>query len=236
MRIKSIEQQDLQSLQRLRSACVKERTALSNQLRGLIGEYGIIIAKGLSQVRVKVPEILEDAENNLSPQMRRWIHRSYLQLSRLDEEVTFYTHELEILSRQHEACKRLPALPGVGPIVAVAYVSHVGDGLAFKRGREVSASIGVIPRQHSSGDKARLFGITKKGNAELRSLLIHGARSVVRHAEGKNDALSQWINRLRAERGKNKVAVALANKLSRIAWAMIVNKTEYQPERLLQAA
>jgi len=228
--IKTIEQQDLQSLQRMRSACVKERTALSNQLRGLLGEYGIVINQGLSQVRARVPEILEDAENDLSPQMRRWILRGYRQLLKLDNEVVFYTRELEVISRQHEACQRLQALPGFGPIVAVAFVSHVGDGLAFKRGREASASIGLVPRQHSSGDKAKLFGITKKGNAVLRSLLIHGARSVVRHAEGKNDSLSLWINRIRAERGKNKAAVALANKLSRMGWAMIVNKTEYQPE------
>lgn len=228
--IKTIEQQDLQSLQRMRSASVKERTALGNRIRGLLGEYGIVIAKGLTQVRARVPEILEDAENDLTPAMRRWIHRSYQQLLDLDEEVAFYTQELDVTSKQHEVCKRLQALPAFGPIVAVAFVSHVGNGAAFKRGREVSASIGVVPRQHSSGDQARLFGITKKGNAVLRSLLIHGARSVVRHAEGKNDSLSQWINRIRAERGKNKAAVALANKISRIAWAMIVNKTEYQPK------
>jgi transposase len=233
--IKTIEQQDLQSLQRMRSARTKERTSLCNQIRGLLGEYGIIIPKGISQVRSQVPEILEDAENNLSSQMRYWIHRSYRQLLSADEEVAFYTRELEKISRENVDCQRLKSLPGFGPIVASAYVSHVGDGQAFKRGREVSASIGIVPRQHSSGDKAVLLSISKRGNSTLRSLMIHGARSVVRHAEGKDDPLSQWINRIKATRGKNKAAVALANKLARIAWAMIVNKTDYQPGMLAQA-
>lgn len=227
--IKTIEQQDLQSLQRLRSARTKERTALSNPLRGLLAEYGIVIPRGISQIRNRLPDILEDADYNISLRLRAWLHRGYQQLLRLDEDIQFYTTELEKISRENEDCQRLQALSGFGPIVSSAYVAHINDGKSFKRGRDVSASIGLVPRQHSSGDKAILLGITKRGNSTLRSLLIHGARSVVRHAANKDDALSRWINHIKMTRGTNKAAVALANKLSRIAWAMVINKTEYQP-------
>ena len=227
--IKTIEQQDLQSLHRFRAGCVKDRTALCNQIRGLIAEYGIVMSTGVNQLRNRLPEILEDAENELSFPMRAWLDRAYQRLLILDEELKYYTQELKTVSQQNETCQHLEKLPGFGPIVSSAFASHVGDGSAFKKGREVSASIGLVPRQHSSGDKSVLLGITKRGNRYLRSLLIHGARSVVRHARGKDDALSRWINRISATRGVNKAAVALANKLARIGWAMIVNNTEYKP-------
>lgn len=226
--IKTIEQQDAQSLHRLRSARTKERTALCNQMRGLLLEYGISIPRGVSQLRKQLPELLEDAENGLSLRIRPWLARGYKQLLELDSDLVFYTAELEKLSQQNEDCQRLQTLPGFGPIVANAFACHVGNGSSFKRGRDVSASIGLVPRQHSSGDKTVLSGITKRGNGFLRSLLIHGARSVVRHADKKDDALSRWINRIKATRGANKAAVALANKMARIGWAMIVNKTDFK--------
>lgn len=227
--IKTVEQQDLQSLHRLREGCVKERTALCNKLRGLLAEYGVVLPRGVNQLRTQLPDQLEDAENGLSDALRAWIHRSYQRILLLDEELDYYSRELKQMSQQSEQCRRLEALPGFGPIVASAFVSHISDGSQYQKGRDVSASIGLVPRQHSSGDKSTLLGITKRGNGYLRRLLIHGARSVVQYAQNKTDALSLWINRIVATRGKNKAAVALANKLARIGWAMIVNNAEYQP-------
>ena len=227
--IKTVEQQDLQALQRLRRARCKERTALCNQLRGLLGEYGIIIPRGVSPLRQQLPEILEDAENGLSLRIRPWLHQAYQQLCFLDVQLDYYTDVLKQISQQDDRCQRLQKIPGFGPILAAAFAAYVGDGKGFKRGRDVSASLGMVPRQHSSGDKPMLLGITKRGDKDLRCLCIHGARSVVRHAKGKDDPLSQWINRIKEKRGANKAAVALANKMARIGWAIIANHSEYRP-------
>lgn len=225
--IKSVQQQDIQVLQRLRRARSKERTALCNQLRGLLAEYGIIVSKGVNQLRKQLPEILEDGDNGLSMQIRPWLHQCYQQLLMLDEYLSYFTDEVKRHSQSDEGCQRLQKIPGFGPIVSSAFVAYVGDGSGFRRGREVSASLGVVPRQHSSGGKTVLLGISKRGDKDLRSLLIHGARSVVRHADKKDDTLSRWIRRIKAERGANKAAVALANKLARIGWAILANKSEY---------
>jgi transposase len=173
--------------------------------------------------------LLEDAENGLSEQFRSWLHQSYQRLVELDEHIEFYTRELEQVVGQDEGCRRLQAIPGYGPIVAGAFVSAVGDAAAFRRGRDVSAVLGLVPAQHSSGGKDRLLGISKRGDRHVRSLLVQGARSVVLRAAGKEDRLSRWINRIRQDRGTNKAVVALANKMARIGWAILRNGTEYQP-------
>lgn len=227
--VKSVEQQDIQALHRLRAQRIKERTALCNQLRALVAEYGLVMNKGVASVRRTVPELLEDAENGLSDLFRVLLRRGYDQLVEMDGHIDFYTRQIEQHSRQDDRCQRLQALPGFGPIVASVFASQVGDGKAFKRGRDVSAALGLVPRQHSSGGKEVLLGISKKGDGYLRSLLVHGARSVVLHAKAKDDKLSQWVNRLRERRGVNKTAVALANKLARMGWALLRNETEYCP-------
>lgn len=227
--VKTVEQQDIQALHRLRAQRVKERTALSNQLRALVAEYGIVMNKAVATVRRTLPEVLEDAENGLSEFIRALLKRGYDQLIEVDGHIDFYTRQVEQYSRQDERCKRLQALPGFGPIVASVFASAVGDGKSYRRGRDVSAALGLVPRQHSSGGKDVLLGISKKGDGYLRSLLVHGARSVVLHAQSKDDKLSQWINRLRERRGVNKTAVALANKLARMGWALLRNEAEYRP-------
>lgn len=227
--IKSVEQQNIQALHRLRAQRIKERTALCNQLRALVAEYGLVMNKGVASVRRTVPELLEDAENGLSDLFRVLLRRGHDQLVELDSHIDFYTGQIEAHSRQNDRCKRLQALPGFGPIVASVFASQVGDGKAFKRGRDVSAALGLVPRQHSSGGKEVLLGISKKGDGYLRSLLVHGARSVVLHAKAKDDKLSQWVNRLCERRGVNKTAVALANKLARMGWALLRNDSEYCP-------
>ena len=226
--IKTQAQQDVQALHRLRRHRVGERTALCNQVRGLIGEYGIVFPKGVNTLRRKLPELMEDAENGLSDVFRQYLVRVQQQLQELDTHIDFYTNLLQQESQQNEACQRLLTIPGFGPIVASAFYSIVGNGEAYRRGRDVSAALGLVPRQHSSGGKDRLLGISKRGDRYARSLLVHGARSVVIQAGKKDDRLSRWINKLKAERGFNKAVVALANKMARIGWAVIANKTVYQ--------
>jgi transposase len=227
--IKTVEEQDMQAIHRIRSQCTRDRTALSNSTRGFLGEYGIVFAKGVSTLRKKIPEILEDADNGLSLRFRNLLSRRYEQLVELEEHIAFYTKELELISQQDAACQRLQTIPGFGPIVASAFRSVIGDGRAYSRGRDVSASIGLVPRQYSSGGKNVLLGISKRGNKYLRKQLVHGARSVVLQAANKEDPLSCWVNRIREERGWNKAVVALANKMARIGWAVLRHNTYYQP-------
>lgn len=226
--IKTPQQQDIQALHRLRERRLRDRTALCNQVRGLLAEYGIVFPRGVNTLRKRIPEILEDGENGLSDFFRNMLSRSYQQLTQLDEHIDAYTQELEAYSRRDDACQRLKTIPGYGPIISSAFYSVVGNGEAYRRGRDVSASLGIVPRQHSSGGKDVLLGISKRGDRYLRSLLIHGARSVVIQAVNKEDALSRWINKIRATRGFNKAVVALANKLARIGWAILANNTVYQ--------
>lgn len=229
--IKTVEQQSVQALHRFRRAAVADRTALSNQVRGLLGEFGITFNTGISVLRSKLPEVLEDAENGLHPLFREALALKYAQLCELDTLVNELTDKLEQEARQHPEIKRLQSIPGFGAIVATAFYSVIGDGRGFNCGRDVSASLGLVPRQHSSGGKNTLLGISKRGDKYLRSLVVHGARSVVTHAHKKDDALSCWVTRLVERRGINKATVALANKLARIAWAVTVQGSHYQTKQ-----
>jgi transposase len=193
---------------------------LQGRLRGLLAEYGLILPKGVNSLRRRVPALLEEAENGLSDLFRRLMAQRYQQLRALDSQIDFYTREMEHHSQRSDACRRLQTMPGYGPIVVGVYHSVVGQGEAYRRGRDVSAALGLVPKQHSSGGKAVLLGISKRGDRYLRSLLVHGARSVVIQAAKKNDRLSCWINNIRAERGFNKAVVALANKMARLGWAV----------------
>jgi len=226
--IKTTAHQDIQALHRLRERCLGDRTALCNQLRGLLAEYGLVFPKGVTALRRRLPELLEDGENGLNDLFRQLLARGYQQLQELDGHIDFYTRELVHQSQQDDACQRLQTIPGFGPIVASVFHSVVGHGEAYRRGRDVSASVGLVPRQHSSGGKEVLLGISKRGDRYLRSLLIHGARSVVIQAKTKDDRLSRWINRVVSARGFNKAVVALANKMARIGWVILAKKTTYQ--------
>lgn len=228
--VKSVDQQDMQALHRLRSKSVRDRTGFCNCIRGLLGEYGIVFPKGISTLRRKILELLEDTDNRLSNRFRKLLSHSYNQLVELDANIDFYTEELQLLSQQDEACQRLQTVPGFGPIVASAFRSAIGDGSSYARARDASASLGLVPRQHSSGGKDNLLGISKRGDKYLRGLLIHGARAVVIRARGKDDRLSRWITRICQERGHNKAVVALANKMARIGLAILKNNTTYQPQ------
>lgn len=226
--IKNLEQQDMQLVHRVREMAVKQRTMLANQMRGLLAEYGVILAKGLSQVRKKFVLLLSDEKSELTERSKKIFHELYERFLSLDEEIKGFDKEIEALSRSDERCVRLMEIGGIGPITATYAVSSIGDGSAFKNGREFSAWIGLVPRQSSSGNKTRLLGISKRGDKYFRTMLIHGARSVVLSSTYKEDHLSQWINRRRTLGGSNKAAVALANKNARTIWAMISTGERYR--------
>lgn len=226
--MKSIEQQDLQSLHRIRSQLVARRTAQSNQIRGLLLEYGIAIAQGIRYVRTQVPALLEAADNGLSDLFRELLHELYQELVYLDDRVRSLEERLHRLCEHNEDCQRLRSIHGVGVLSATALVVAIGDIGAFGSGRELAAWMGLVPRQHSTGGRPTLMGISKRGDAYLRSLLIHGGRSVVRVAHKYQDHHHRWVSAVEHRRGKNIAAVAVANKNARIAWALLSNKTSYQ--------
>jgi transposase len=225
---KSVEQQDLQSLHRIRSMAVAHRTAQINQIRGFLMEYGITLPKGSRYVRCYLPVILEDNENVLTADMREFMAQLMDELIHLDKRIDWCQKRLEAISQQHEACKLLQTIPGVGPLTATALVAAVGDVSMFKNGRQMAAWIGLVPRQHSTGGKDLLLGISKRGDTYLRMLLIHGARAVLRFADKKDDKRNGWLAALKQRRGANIATVALANKNIRMAWAILTKGEKYQ--------
>lgn len=227
--IKSVEQQDEQMLHRMREQIVRDRTALANQIRSLLNERGFVLRRGIEALRQQVPEILETESPELTVMGRQLLSRQYQRLLELDGEVKWYEQQLRVQVKQDDVCRRLAELPGFGVVVSSAFKSWIGQGDQFKRGRDVSAALGLVPRQHTTGGKPRLGRITKRGDKSLRSKIIHGARAVVRCSDGKTDPLSQWINRLKSTKGMNKATVALANKLCRMAWVLVSRGERYQP-------
>jgi transposase len=233
--VKSVEQQDILALHRVRSGLVKERTAKVNQLRGLLGECGIVIGQGLAQVRKRLPEVLEDGENGLSSRARELFGDLHRQVLALDREVNEYGAKLQSLYQASALCRRMGQVPGIGPITATAMAASLGDGKAFESGRQVAAWLGLVPKQESSGGKPRLLGISKRGDVYLRTLLIHGARAVVKAAAGKRDARSRWINELVKRRNQNIAAVAVANKNARTLWVLLRRGEDYRAPGLVNA-
>ena len=227
--VKSAEQQDIQAVHRIRVGLVEQRTAKANQIRGLAAEYGLVAPKELGQLRTALPCWLEDAQNGLSDRFRQLLSGVWEDLRALDERVGELDREITVIAKSDPLAKRLQQLRGVGPVIATALVGALGNGEQFDRGRQMAAALGLTPRQHSSGGKERLLGISKRGDAYLRTLLIHGARSVIRTAKGKEDRLSRWVVALAARSHPNVAAAALANKTARMAWAMMRKGTDYQP-------
>lgn len=226
--VKDEEQQAMLALHRARQGFVKARTAQANQLRGLLAEYGIVLPQGINAIGRRLPEILEDGENELPVMFRQLLHRLYEHLKMLDQQVDGLEAEIHAWHRQNEASRRLAEIPGIGPITATALVASVGDAKNFANGRQLAAWLGLVPRQHSSGGKPTLLGISKRGDAYLRTLLIHGARAVARAAEARENA-DHRLQRLLERRHKNIVAVAWANRNARIVWALLAHGRAYQP-------
>ena len=228
--VKSAPQQDGQALHRIRFQLIKWRTALANEIRGLLGEYGIVIAKGIAPLRRELPLILDDdGANQWSGLFREMLGEMAERLKLLDQRIQRYDSEGGTLFGQDERCRRLAKVEGVGPLVATAPVAAVGNAHEFKNGRELSAWLGLVPRQHSSGGRNVLLGISKRGDRYLRTLLIHGARSAIRVVERRRDPRSLAISRLKARRGSNVAAVALANHNARVLWALLTKGEDYRP-------
>lgn len=223
--IKTPEQQALLALHRARQGLVRARTAQGNQIRGLLGELGCVIPKGRRHLEQQIPAILEDAENGLSGMSRELFARLLEHLRHLDAQVLALEAQIKAWHREDAASQRLEEVPGIGPLTASALVASIGDARNFKNGRQLSAWLGLVPRQHSSGGKAKLLGISKRGDVYLRTLLIHGARSSLRFAKP-----SHWGAQLAQRRSKNLAAVALANKNARIVWALLAHGRAFNPD------
>ncbi|HYQ90813.1 MAG TPA: IS110 family transposase [Candidatus Competibacteraceae bacterium] len=234
--IKTGEQQAVLSLHRAREGFVKARTAQANQIRGLLAEYGIIIPQGIDHIAKRLPEILEDGENELPGVFRQLLQRLGGHLKELDRQVSELDAQIQRWHRENAASRRLAEIPGIGPITASALVASIGDAKGFENGRQLAAWLGLVPRQHSTGGKQTLLGISKRGDGYLRTLLIHGARAVIRVSAHKVGPADSWLTRLVGRRNKNVAAVALANKNARIVWALLAHNREYQPDPVLAIA
>jgi transposase len=228
--IKSIEQQAILSVHRVRQGFVKARTAQANQIRGLLGEFGLVIPQGIINVTKRVPELLEDASNELPVPFRHLIERLTQHLKELDRQVKEFEKEIIAWHRGSELSRKLEDIPGIGPLAASALVASIADPHSFDNGRQVSAWLGLVPRQHSSGGKPTLQGMSKRGDAYLRTLLIHGARSAILAAQRKVDNTNGWLTNLLTRRHPNIAAVALANKNVRTVWALLAHGREFKAD------
>jgi transposase len=226
--VKTLEQQDMQSVLRIRERLVANRVSLSNQIRGLLLEYGIAIAKGFAPLKRKLCELFEANNDEIGEELKEALRDCYEEFKELSHRIDRYDKKIEIISTTHEYCRLLRTIPGVGPISSVALYASVGNGSQFKNGRMMAAHIGLVPKQSSSGEKQRLLGIIKKGDADLKQLFVHGARSVVYHAGKKTDWRSEWINALACKKHANVVSTAVANRTVRIAWAVLQSGKPYQ--------
>jgi transposase len=225
--IKNVEQQTVLSLHRVRQGFIRARTAQANQIRGLLGEYGVVVPQGIAHIALRVPDLIEDATNDLPGAFRQLIERLLEHLKLLDRQVGEIETQIKAWHRDDEISRRLEQVPGIGPITASALAATVGDAKNFDNGRQLAAWLGLVPRQHSTGGKAKLLGMSKRGDAYLRTLLIHGARSVIYRATQRNDPDS-WLVKLTKRRNANVAAVAQANKTARIVWALLVHDREFR--------
>jgi transposase len=228
--VKTVEQQSLLALHRARQGFVAARTAQANQIRGLMSELGMVIPIGIRHLERRLPEIIEDVENGLSPTSRTLFSRLFDHFRELDRQVVELEVQIRVWHRESAASQRLEKIPGIGPLTATALVASIGDANAFKNGRQLAAWLGLVPRQDSSGGKERLLGISKRGNVYLRTLLIHGARSVLIRLKRGTDPAKGWLARLTERRNANVAAVALANKNARVIWALLAHGRDYRSD------
>jgi transposase len=226
--IKNTEQQALLALHRSRQGFVKERTAQVNQLRGFLAEFGLVLPIGIKQFEKQLPEVLENAENSFPGLSRELFGRLFEHFRALDRHVKELEAKIQSWHREDAASQRLQRIPGIGPITASALVASIGDANAFENGRQLAAWLGLVPRQSSSGGKNQLLGISKRGDTYLRTLLIHGARSVLRCVDKQSEHTASWLQKLAARRNANIAAVALANKNARVVWALLAHSRDYQ--------
>ena len=228
--IKTLEQQDLQSLSRIRERLVKRHTGVANQLRGLLSEYGIVTPRGTHKLKTEIPFLLENASNSLTPMARRFVHGLYQELNDIGERINAVEQDTATLAVHNPHYHHLLTVRGIGPVTAVALLSSINDAKQFKNGRAMAAWLGLAPKQHSSGETTVMGSISKRGNTQLRKLFIHGARTVMNWCANKTDKFSLWIKSLLARMHPCKAIVAVANKIARIAWAVLAKGQAYRPE------
>ena len=236
VQIKTQEQLDWQAMHRVRDRLVQPRTALINEIRGFLLERGLTFAARPIYLRKILPTVIEDAEQNLSSHLRWLLDRLWQEWKQTETEIEVITDEIERISNEDARCRQLRQIPGFGPLVSTATVAAIGNGSAFRRGRDFAAWVGVVPRQYSTGGKQKLYGISKRGNIYLRRMLIHGARAVLFRVKYDTGGFGQWVHRLAQRAPSNKVVVAIANKLARIAWAVLSSGKEYRHQPLPQRA
>jgi transposase len=234
--IKSDEQLDMQSLHRVRDRWVARRTSVINQMRGLLLERGITFRKGRRHAEACLPGILEDAENGLSGLLRMLLAQLQGELRQLQSQIDEADALIAKAAREHEPCQRLMAIPGIGPLTATAVVASIGSGTEFRKGRSFAAWLGLVPKQHSTGGRQNLLSISKRGNRYLRRLLVHGARAVLQCSDKQAPGLNLWLGQLASRAHTNIVAVALANKMARVAWAVLAKNEAYRPPLLATPA
>jgi transposase len=234
--IKSDDQLDLQSLHRVRERWVMRRTAVINQIRGLLLERGITLRQGRRHVDEALPGILEDASAKLSGAVRLLLAQLKLELDHLQMRIDEADAVIQKIAGENEACRRLVVIPGIGPVTATAIIAAIGNGAAFKKGRGFSAWLGIVPGEYTTGGKQKLLGISKRGNSYLRRLLVQGARAVLQQSAKQSSGLSAWLAQLTTRVHSNVAAVALANKLARMAWAVLAKNEPYRPPMLVGTA
>ena len=233
--IKSDDQLDLQSLHRVRERWVTRRTAVINQIRGLLLERGITLRKGRRYVDEALPGILEDADAKLSGTLRLLLAQLKLELDQLALRLKEAEALIEQTVHESEACQRLVQIPGIGPVTATAVISAIGNGAAFRKGREFAAWTGLVPREHSTGGKQKLLGISKRGNRYLRKLFVQCARALLQQKTKQTPGLRAWLENITSHTHRNVAAVALANKLARMAWAVLATGEAYRAPLLAAA-
>jgi len=227
--IKSDDQLDLQSLHRVRERWVTRRTAVINQIRGLLLERGITVRKGRRYIEAALPGILEDADAKLSGTLRLLLAQLKLELDQTALRLQEAEALIEQTVQENEACQRLVKVPGIGPVTATAVIAAIGNGAAFRKGREFAAWMGVVPREHSTGGKQKLLGISKRGDRYLRKLFVQCARAVLQQKSKQTPGLKAWLEKLTSHTHRHVAAVALANKLARMAWAVLATGEAYRP-------
>jgi transposase len=233
--VKTDEQLDLQALHRVRERLIERRTCLINQVRGFLLDRGFAISVGRSSIEKRLPCILEEAENTLTTRMRHILFELREEWRDIDARLAQVTVEIEEIARHHESCRRLITIPGVGPMISTAIIAAVGNGAMFRKGRDFAAWVGLVPRQRSTGGRTRLSRITKHGNTYIRKLLIQGARSIMSNTHRGIHSFGGWLTRLQSRTANNVAAVAMANKLARIAWAVLAKGEEYRAAEPLPA-
>lgn len=226
--IKNVEQQAILSVHRVRQGLIKARTAQANQIRGLLSEFGLVLPVGISSVYQRVPILLDQAKGELPAMFQELIWRLLEHLKDLDRQVDELERQINVWHRSNELSRKLEKVPGIGPITASALVASIGDAKSFANGRQLAAWLGLVPKQHSTGGKSNLLGISKRGDTYLRTLLIHGGRAIIRCAALKPPQANSWLARLLARRHKNVATVALANKNARTVWALLAHDREFQ--------